>query len=306
MTREPRQLLPRLGVPDPHNRIQAPRRDGPSIRAHCDARQPSVGRSILAHNEIIHLEVEDARARLDIPNPGRLVAGTRDEVPTVGGEVERVDLLAVALEKMPDPTLGDIPDLQQGRTRGRQLAVHFFFFSFFFYFGLACEEINGKTYPDLTVLGARGKVLAVWGKAKRADVEVAWVRGAVVLEDAAGRVSGYVVSSSLQETSLPFPHTLPPNTHQILFPVCESNTCTVLLQPVAKKCPSFENLTQQTTLSWTSVWTKLTSRTFLAVGDQATSQSLPSFLSSRDVASGSMSLTTVICCSRCWIVSCCC
>lgn len=35
----------------------------------------------------------------------------------VGGEVERVDLLDVALEQVADPALGDVPDLREVETR---------------------------------------------------------------------------------------------------------------------------------------------------------------------------------------------
>ena len=91
-------------------------------------------------------------------------------------------------------------------------------------------------------------------------------------------------------------------TDQLFTPVFESKICTVLLHPVASHFPSWENLTQQTTLSWTSVCTRPTSRTRLAVGLQRATQSLPSFLSSLTLDSGSMSLE-ITCGGRaatCW------
>ena len=47
-----------------------------------------------------------------VPNPRRVVTRTRNDEPTVARKVERVDLLLVALEDVPDLLPSDVPDLQ--------------------------------------------------------------------------------------------------------------------------------------------------------------------------------------------------
>jgi hypothetical protein len=145
---EATELLAGLGVPQADDGVERAGSDEPAVRADGDRRQAGVNRALVAKDEVLDPEVKRARPALDVPDPGRLVARARDEVPAVRGEVKRVDLLRVALEEVPDGPLADVPD------------------------------------PDLAVLGTRRKEAAVGREADGPDVEVALAGRALVLKDA--------------------------------------------------------------------------------------------------------------------------
>jgi hypothetical protein len=60
---------------------------------------------------IFNLESKDALVLLDIPESDRAVAGAGGDVTTVGGEIERVNILLVAGELVEDALAGNVPDL---------------------------------------------------------------------------------------------------------------------------------------------------------------------------------------------------
>jgi hypothetical protein len=60
---------------------------------------------------IFNLESKDALVLLDIPESDCAVAGAGGDVTTVGGEVERVNILLVAGELVEDALAGNVPDL---------------------------------------------------------------------------------------------------------------------------------------------------------------------------------------------------
>jgi hypothetical protein len=61
---------------------------------------------------IFNLESKDALILLDIPESDCAVAGAGGDVTTVGGEVERVNILFVAGELVENALAGNIPDLR--------------------------------------------------------------------------------------------------------------------------------------------------------------------------------------------------
>jgi hypothetical protein len=89
-------------------------------------------------------------------------------------------------------------------------------------------------HPNLTVFGAGCEVFAVRGETDTPDVEVAGASSLFVEQDTA---------TSVHCTW--GPHA----TYQTLPPDLTSYICAVRLQPVARYLPSFENLTQHTTLN---------------------------------------------------------
>jgi hypothetical protein len=60
---------------------------------------------------IFNLESKDALVLLDIPEANSAVAGAGGDVTTIGGEVERVNVLFVARELVEDALAGNVPDL---------------------------------------------------------------------------------------------------------------------------------------------------------------------------------------------------
>jgi hypothetical protein len=78
---------------------------------------------VLVVDEVLDPQVEDAGALLNVPDTGRLVAGARDEESPISAEVQRVDLLHVALEKVADALLLDVPDLGVSWRKGLLLTL---------------------------------------------------------------------------------------------------------------------------------------------------------------------------------------
>ncbi len=89
-----------LGVPDADALVQAA---GGYVAV--------VGRDGHGGDSIFYLECEDALILLDIPQTNCTVAGAGCDVTTVSSEVERVDVLLVAVELVADDFVGDIPNL---------------------------------------------------------------------------------------------------------------------------------------------------------------------------------------------------
>lgn len=97
-----------------------------------------------------------------VPYSGSLVTRTGDDEATVSRKVERIDLLLVAIEDIPDALLRDVPDLQKG-FRDRQWR---------------CNLYRHKdTYADLFVFGAGSKILAVGTEADTSDIQIASLAG---------------------------------------------------------------------------------------------------------------------------------
>lgn len=148
MAEEAAELDARLGIPQADNSVERTGGYEPTIRADGDRGQASVDRALVTEYEVLDPKVKRASSALDVPNSGRLVARARDEVPAIRGEVERVDLLRVALKEMSDRPLSNVPD------------------------------------PDLPVLGPGCEEATIGREADGADVEVALASRALILKDA--------------------------------------------------------------------------------------------------------------------------
>ena len=90
----------RRAVPDAHGLVQ---------RAGSD--EAVVGRDSDGSHAVLDREAEDALVLLDVPQADRAVARARGDVPAIGSEVQRIDVLLVAGELVADAALGDVPDL---------------------------------------------------------------------------------------------------------------------------------------------------------------------------------------------------
>jgi hypothetical protein len=66
-------------------------------------------------DEVLNFEVEYAHPLLNVPDPGGFVATARYEEPAIPREIQRVDLLHMPLEQVPDAFLLDIPNLTSQR-----------------------------------------------------------------------------------------------------------------------------------------------------------------------------------------------
>lgn len=89
-----------LGVPDTHALVQAACSD-----------KTVVGRDGDGGNAVFDLESEDALVLLDVPKPDCAVTRTGGDVTTIGGKVQRVDVLLMASELVQDTFGGNFPDL---------------------------------------------------------------------------------------------------------------------------------------------------------------------------------------------------
>lgn len=109
-----------------------------------------------------------------VPYPGGLVTRTGDDEATVSGKVERIDLLLVAIEDIPDALLRNVPDLQN-RFRDRQWRCNIF--------------RHKNTYADLFVFGAGSKILAIGTEANTSDIQIASLAGFFIHKYTAGTQS---------------------------------------------------------------------------------------------------------------------
>ena len=146
------------GVPDPYDRVEAARGEVLAVGRHDDRGHACVELTVVEpERDFVDRERVEARARVHVPNPSRLVARARDEPATVGRERERVDLRLVPLEHFSDALLGDVPNLRSwGLVTG--------------------DEAVGKrergTDSDGAVFGSGREELAVRAEGRAADVVV--------------------------------------------------------------------------------------------------------------------------------------
>lgn len=70
-----------------------------------------VGRDGDGGDAILDAEGQDVLACLDVPEADGAVAAAGRDCAAIAGEVERVDVLLVTGEAIPDGSVGDIPDL---------------------------------------------------------------------------------------------------------------------------------------------------------------------------------------------------
>lgn len=89
-----------VGVPDADALVQTAGRDVAVVRRNCDG-----------GDTIFNRKCKNALILLDIPQANGAVAGARSDVAAVGGEVERVDVLFVAMELVANEFLGNVPNL---------------------------------------------------------------------------------------------------------------------------------------------------------------------------------------------------
>ena len=89
------------GIPDSHASIERASGNVPSIRGDSNGR-----------HAILNTQCQDLLGCFNVPKSNRLVAAPRRYMPTVLGEVERVNVLFVTAKSVFDPAGGDIPDLE--------------------------------------------------------------------------------------------------------------------------------------------------------------------------------------------------
>ena len=106
--------LTRLGIPDADDRVERTGREELAVGRKHDRRDSGVDGTVLGDGDVVNRERKDARARLEVPHPRRLVARARNESATVRRERERVDLALVALEHLQNALLCEVPDLSRG------------------------------------------------------------------------------------------------------------------------------------------------------------------------------------------------
>ena len=104
---QPLHQLSSRDIPDAHNCVQAPGSDVLTIRTDGNGGDTSV-----IVQWIVIIDSKNFRGSVNhIPNPGGFIARSRNDKPSIGGEIKRVDFLLVTIKNVADALLCDIPDL---------------------------------------------------------------------------------------------------------------------------------------------------------------------------------------------------
>jgi hypothetical protein len=117
--------------------------------------------------EVLNSQVENTNALLDVPNPSRLVTRSADEESTISREVQRVNLLHVALQEMSDTLSFDVPDLA--------ISVN-------------SPSHTRKTNPNLSVLSSGSEEFAVGAEANTSDIQISGPVGGLIEQNAVDQV----------------------------------------------------------------------------------------------------------------------
>jgi len=158
MPPQPLHQHPRIHIPDPHHRIQTPRSDQLAIRRDGDRSDSGV--------VVMRIGVVDGEdfgcTVFHVPDTSGFVARAGDDEAAVGGEVEGVDFLLVAVEDVADALFGDVPDLQQERLVA------------------AVPGYGIVTYPNLLILSTGSQIFAIGTETYTPDIQIPRFSGSFV------------------------------------------------------------------------------------------------------------------------------